>query len=126
MDGTTAVEFLASALEADAAAQEAGHTEEIGERYDEVLLEVRPVWDENADALSMGFHFWDCWADARNHDWNYYPGITENDWPGLAREVADAVRQGRQPEDLPTALRRSGPGWLSRLKGRVRQARPSS
>ncbi len=125
MDGTAAVEVLASALEADAAAQEAGNAEEIGERYDEVLLELRPAWEGNADALSIGFHFWDCWTDAWNHDWNYYPDVEENDWPLLAKRVADSVRSGRQPEDLPAALLLSAPGWWSRLRDRIRQARPA-
>ena len=38
---------------------------------DDVLLEVTPFWESTVRLLSIDFHFWDCWVDARNHDWNY-------------------------------------------------------
>ncbi len=81
MEERLSVEVLASALEAHADAHETGRVDAVGERYDGVLAELTSVGDSHARPVSMGFHFWDCWVDARNHDWNYYPDARENDWP---------------------------------------------
>lgn len=81
MEEGLSVEVLASALEADADAHEAGRLDAVGERYDNIRAKVSPFWDSHARLLSMGFHFWDCWVDARNHDWNYYPDAQETTGP---------------------------------------------
>ncbi len=117
-------EVLASALEADADAHEAGRLDAVGERYDNVLAELTPLWDSHARLLSMGFHFWDCWVDARNHDWNYYPDAQEDDWPRLARAVAAALRTGGEPDGVPPRLLMSPPTLWQRLRARYRGHRP--
>ncbi len=50
--------------------------------------------------LSSISEFLDRWADARNHDWAYYPGIKREDWPVLARRLYQNVEQGRDPDEL--------------------------
>lgn len=126
MDDQFTIEVLASALEADADAHEAGHHDVVGERYDDVLGEVQPFGDAHAAALSMGFHFWDCWVDARNHDWRYYPDATEADWPTMARAVALALRRGEVPDGVPAALVTAPPPFRQRLRERFRRKRSSS
>lgn len=118
------MEVLASALEADADSHDAGRHDCVGERYDDVLGEVLPFWSSHAGALSMGFHFWDCWVDARNHDWNYYPDAREGDWPRLGRAVAAALRSGEDPDGVPDALLVPGPTLRQRVMARLRRARP--
>lgn len=124
VDEELTVEVLASALEADADSHDAGRHDDVGERYDDVLGEVLPFWDSHARTLSMGFHFWDCWVDARNHDWNYYPDAREGDWPRLARAVAAALRSGQDPDGVPDALLVAGPTLRQRLMARLRRTRP--
>ena len=124
MEERLSVEVLASALEADADAQEMGRLDAVGERYDEVLAELTPLGDSHVRLLSMGFHFWDCWEDARNHGWNYYPDAQEDDWPRLARAVAAALRTGDEPDGVPAALLASPPTLWQRLRARFRSRRP--
>ena len=124
VDEELSVEVLASALEADADAHDAGRHDSVGERYDDVLLEVTPFWDSHAHVLSMGFHFWDCWVDARNHDWKYYPNANEGDWPRLARAVAAALRSGEDPDGVPERLLAPGRTLRQRLEARFRRKRP--
>jgi hypothetical protein len=121
----TSVETLAAALEADADAQQAGDADSIGDRYDEVLGEVLPFWDAEASALAMGFRFWDCWVDARNHDWSYYPGTLEGDWPELGRRVASALRRGVTPEGVPAELLSPGPTLRQRFWRWLRREPPA-
>jgi hypothetical protein len=111
--------IVASALRQDAAAQDAGKFDVIGERYDDVYGEVLSLCSEYPDTIATGFTFWDWWTDARNHDWQYYEGITRNDWPRLARHVADSVEAGRPISDavlIRRFERARRPGPLARLK----------
>lgn len=125
MNAGPSVEVLAAALEADADAHEAGRHDAVGERYDDVLAEVTPFWDPRARRLSVGFHFWDCWVDARNHDWNYYPDAQEGDRPRLARAVAAALRSGEEPDGVPAPLLTTPPTLWQRLRARYRRHRPA-
>ena len=113
-----AARILASALRRDATAQEAGNSEAIANRYDDVYAEVLALCSDLPDMVSRGFTFWDWWADARNHDWKYYDGIARNDWPRLARHVADAV-EAAAPITDPVLVRHferaARPGLFARL-----------
>lgn len=130
MNEGLSVEVLAAALEADADAHEAGRHDAVGERYDDVLAEVTPFWDPHARPIygfpllvSMGFHFWDCWVDARNHDWNYYPDAQQGDWPRLARAMVAALRSGEEPDGVPASLLTTPPTLWQRLRARYRRHR---
>lgn len=94
-----AAEILAMALEADAVAQECGRIDGIGMRYDEIELQVLPINDIPDQVYGMVFSFWDCWLDAKNHDWQYHEPISESDWPRLARVIARSVREFSIPLD---------------------------
>jgi catechol 2,3-dioxygenase-like lactoylglutathione lyase family enzyme len=60
----------------------------------------------------------DWWADFRNHAWQCYDGMVREDWPRLARHVADAVEAGTPVTD-PALVRyfqrAARPGLLARL-----------
>lgn len=92
-------ERFASDLDRAAQAQEAGNLPEIETDYEE-LDEVLPRGEgPEYDKLHIALNFWDGWIDARNHDWQYYEGIAEQDWPHLARILAADLRADREPHD---------------------------
>jgi len=39
------------------------------------------------DKLYIALNFWDGWIDSRNHSWQYYEPLLEEDWPRLARSI---------------------------------------
>jgi len=114
-----AARIVASALRQDAKAHEAGNFEAIAARYDDVYAEVLPLCEDLPGMIATGFTFWDWWSDARNHAWQYYEGITREDWPRLARHVADAVEAGSPITD-PVLMRHferaARPGLVRRLR----------
>jgi hypothetical protein len=55
------------------------------------------------DKLFIALSFWDGWIDARNHEWQYYPGIEESDWPKLAKEIVKALAKDQEITQ-PTVL----------------------
>ena len=68
---------------------------------------------------------WDAWVDARNYQWQYYDRMRAEDWPRLARQVADALAAGEDPSALVANHIgcRPRPSLLSRLRttiGRMR------
>jgi hypothetical protein len=99
-----AARIVASALRQDAASQDRGDFDSIGERYDDVYAEVLTVCSAYPDRVATGFTFWDWWVDARNHAWQYYEGIGCDDWPRLARHVAASVEAG-MPVTEPVLVR---------------------
>lgn len=111
--------IIATALRQDAAAHDAGDFESIATRFDDVYAEVLTVCADYPDTVATGFTFWDWWADARNHDWQYYDGIDREDWPRLARHVADSIEAGAPVSD-PQLIQQyelaRQPGPITRLK----------
>jgi hypothetical protein len=93
-DDHYALVLLAEALEQDALGHEAGHFAEIATQYDLVYGRLLPVHDPFPRDISIAMAFWDSWADASRHDWQYYDGINRDDWPRLARQIAAALRDG--------------------------------
>jgi hypothetical protein len=86
-----AKQFLIEHLSHDADLHIAGKYSELGEgfeTYDQNLLRSN---DERFVKLYISLHFWDGWTDARNHDWYYYKGIGQNDWPELARIIIQNI-----------------------------------
>lgn len=88
-------DILASALLADADAHEGNRFEDIGERYDDVLAGLLPLKDRWTLHVSVALEFWDGWVDARNHDWQYYPGIARDDWPRAGTRHRPIASRGR-------------------------------
>lgn len=121
-----AARLVASALREDASAHEAGDFGAIGEQMDRIHGEVLALCGDLSDGISIGITFWDDWADARNHEWMYHEGIGQDDWPRLARHVADAIESGAPITD-PILVRQYSsadrPGLLTRILGRLRRSR---
>ncbi|HET9712635.1 MAG TPA: hypothetical protein VFP64_12155 [Pyrinomonadaceae bacterium] len=120
-------ERLASHLETAAEAQEASNPPAIETGYD-AFDEVLPRGEgPEYDKLHIALHFWDGWIDARNHDWQYYEGIAQQDWPQLARLIASDLRADREPQEKRILqhfdLREAGtqPSFLARLKSKLKR-----
>jgi hypothetical protein len=71
----------------DAEAHEASRHEQVGAAFDEFDYQLPRGQGPEFDKLFIALHFWDGWIDARNHNWLYYDGINESDWPVLARRI---------------------------------------
>jgi len=89
--------IVADALEAEAKLQESGDVKRLGDAYTPTYARVVEIDSNYGEAIGFAFTFWDEWADAANHDWQFHDPVTESDWPKFAREIAVAVRQGRVP-----------------------------
>lgn len=94
-----AAEIFAKALEEDIKLQEEGRFVEIGENWDDVYAELLPIDDDIDNPIySLAFRFWDDWCDASNHDWLHHEPVTKEQWPLLAKEIAESLRTGKLPE----------------------------
>ena len=120
-----AADILASALEADAALQEKGDVRQLGAAQERTWEQVVAIAPDYSDAVAFAFTFWDEWADAANHEWQYHDSIARSDWPRHAREIAAGLRQDRLPGDerllslISFKPRRTFRQWLSRCLGRA-------
>lgn len=113
-------------LEAAALAHEAGDLPAVSSGFREMDAELPRNADPRFDKLFLALAFWDCWIDARNHDWQYYPGTEEADWPRLARVIVRDLEQDRDITDSHIVAqfdfrrrvgRRSPWAWLKRILG---------
>ena len=107
--------FIAE-LTRDAEAHEAGRYEEIGAEFDRVDSDLPRGQGPAFDKLLIALDFWDCWIDARNHNWQYYKGINERDWPMLARTIVKALESD---EDITNPLVLSHFDFRNRKKWRL-------
>ena len=82
-------------LRRDAAAHEAENFDEVGRRFDAIERTMPSGDAPELTRLRIALTFWDGWIDARNHGW---PGgdIARNDWPVLARAIADDLEADRE------------------------------
>lgn len=94
-------ERVASALERAAEAHEAERYREISGHFKDV--DVPETRGEGTPFAKVGIalNFFDGWVDASNHDWLYYEGISQEDWPRFARLIARALRSDRE---VPTPV----------------------
>jgi hypothetical protein len=121
-------EIVAAALLRDAEAHAAGRFNVIGDSYDDVYGQILPLIEEPVTTVQLAFNFWDGWVDASNHEWQYYDGISREDWPRMAREIALALQAGKEITN-PMLLERFGPRPRRSLRHWLvdfvrRQARP--
>ena len=78
-------------LRRDVDAHEAGRYEEVGAGFDGIDAGLPRDEGPEFDKLFVALNFWDGWIDSRNHDWRYYEGITQRDWPVLARRIIKSL-----------------------------------
>jgi hypothetical protein len=118
-----AADILAEALESDAQQQEHGTLNDIELHIKSVQQKVMPMNDIPRPIYKLAMRFWQEWAKASRQDWHHKGAISENDWPAMARTIAQHVRTGSLPNDkliLENFVRRgSSMPWkdLSRLFG---------
>jgi hypothetical protein len=86
---------LTAALRHDREAQLAGRAAAMGQAYDD--LDGRIPRDDSPESwrLTTALSFWDYWLDARNHDWAVFYGVSRDEWPVLAAEVAESLAADR-------------------------------
>ena len=99
MDFATAVQALCAAIGAAAQAHREGNLDGVADGFDDLDAILPRVSDPSFDQVFIAFHFWDGWIDSRNHDWQQYPGIAENDWPNLADSVVASLKAHRPISD---------------------------
>jgi hypothetical protein len=99
MDRRTAEQALIDGLLHDVAAHEAGRYDLIGTHFETVEAMFAEATGRSDKDVNMAYDFWDCWIDARNHDWRYYEPIQNADWPSLARHIIQALTDKRSITD---------------------------
>ena len=83
-DYQQAKDQVISALKKSIEAQNAGRLDDIEAGYEELDFGLPRNSGPEFQKLFDAFGFWDCWIDARNHSWQIYEGLQEEDWPRLA------------------------------------------
>lgn len=114
---------LIAELNRDAEAHEAGRNQDIGAAFERVDGELPRGQGPEFDKLFIAFNFWEGWIDARNHNWQYYEGIKERDWPRLARTIINSLKADEEITD-PLVLkhfdfRKQPGGVIQRLLDRI-------
>jgi hypothetical protein len=82
----------------DAAAHDAEQYDAIGRRFDALEHRFPRGTAPELGRLHIALTFWDGWVHARNHGWPAGP-IRLDEWPGLARTVADDLASDRDITD---------------------------
>lgn len=90
---------MAEALRREAAAQAAGRLEAVGAAYDIFDGALPREGGPEFDKLFLALRFWDSWADERNHGFPNFSGIAGEEWPVLARRVAQDLEEDREITD---------------------------
>ncbi len=91
-----AKKYLVGNLSQDIESHKRGDFKKIGEGFD--------IFDQNLPRNSgpefnkffLALNFWDCWQDARNHEWRYYKGISQADWPQLATMIIKDIEDDKE------------------------------
>jgi len=78
-------------LNRDVDAHEAGRYKEVGAGFDDLDGELPRDHGPEFDKLFIALNFWDGWIDSRNHNWLYYKGIKQSDWPVLAKRIVKSL-----------------------------------
>jgi hypothetical protein len=87
---------LAAYLRHDAGAHDRQSYDEIGRRFDSFEHGFPSGDDPKLETLRIALTFWDGWIDARNNGWQTTSGIRQDEWPALARGIADDVDADRE------------------------------
>jgi hypothetical protein len=99
LDYVEAKQLFVDCLTRDATAHETGRFADVGDGFDNLDGQLPRNHNAEFDKLFIALNFWDGWIDARNHDWRYYKGIGQADWPRLARSIASNLSQDREITD---------------------------
>ena len=92
-------QLMLYALRRAVAAHESGLFSNIENDFDDMDGRLPREAGPEFDKLLVALRFWDCWIDASNHDWQYYKGMTKDDWPRTARRVITDLEAEREISD---------------------------
>ena len=88
---------IIEALQRDAAAHDRREYQEIGVDYKAVAEVIPRDQPPKINKVMVALSFWDAWIRARNEGWKPHPhGITEPEWPVVAREVVQLLQAGSE------------------------------
>lgn len=107
-------------LSRDVEAHEAGRYEEVGAAFDALDSQLPRDQGPEFDKLFIAFDFWDGWIDSRNHNWLYYDGINQPDWPVLARSIVKSLEADEEISE-PMVLDHFAPRQLEHSKGLIKR-----
>ena len=82
---------------------------EIGASFDEFDANLPRDAKPELSGLHVALRFWDEWVYARDHDWRTPAPARRDEWPQLARYIADALEADEDVTD---------PAVLSRFEAR--------
>ncbi len=94
-----AAEILARALENDADAHDRAEFAQVGLQLVSVQREVLPINDIPRPVYKLAMRFWREWQSAAALDWPHHAAVEQQEWPALARIVAEHLRLGRLPNN---------------------------
>ncbi len=94
-----AAELLAGALEKSADAHESGSLGDELAHLERVRSQVSNMNDIPRPIYKLAMRFWKEWATASANHWEVDSPIEKDQWPAMARTVAEHVRIGRLPPD---------------------------
>jgi hypothetical protein len=80
----------------DIQAHAAGDYWQIGKGFEEFDIRLPRDNDPRFKNFHITLNFWDGWQDARNHNWRYYEGISQSDWPELAKAILQCIEEDKE------------------------------
>ena len=95
-DYETAKSEVCASLIACAAAHGSADFHSIGAEHSKIDSNLPRSADHRFDLLHAALNLLDGWIDSSNHEWQYYEGISRDDWPKLALALAADISQDRE------------------------------
>lgn len=91
-----AKKYLIEHLTRDIQYHNSGDYPRIGDGFNELDINLPRSDDPKFNKLHIALNFWDGWQDSRNHDWHFYKGISQNDWPQLAKIIIQNIEEEKE------------------------------
>lgn len=88
--------YLIEHLSRDVVLHVAGDYGHVGDNFNDFDANLPRNGDPKFKKLYIALNFWDGWLDARNHDWHFYKGISQNDWPKLAKMIIQNIEEEKE------------------------------
>ncbi|MDH4162262.1 MAG: hypothetical protein OEW15_06170 [Nitrospirota bacterium] len=91
-----AKKYLIESLSHDIESHSRGDFKKVGEGFDKFDQNLPRNSGPEFKKLFLALNFWDCWQDARNHEWRYYKGISQADWPRFAKIIVKDIEEDKE------------------------------
>jgi hypothetical protein len=91
-----AKKYLLEQLRRDIESHSLGEFKKVGEGFEHVDQNLPRNSGPEFNKLFLALNFWDSWQDARNHEWHYYKGISQADWPQLAKIIIKDIEEDKE------------------------------